>query len=102
MRFLKTLFWVLIVAAIALFSMRNWTPVTVNLWGGLVLDTALPVLVIIAFLTGLIPTFLLHRATRWNLRRKLDSLERSLNEFRAPAPISSPISAPATTPSGVA
>lgn len=97
MSFLKTLFWLLISAAVALFSVRNWTPITVNLWGGLMLDTVLPVLLILAFLLGLLPALILHRATRWSLRRKLDNAERSLNELRPQVVPSAPAAAPAET-----
>ncbi|MEY2943373.1 MAG: hypothetical protein RLY97_1387 [Pseudomonadota bacterium] len=86
MRFLKTLLWVLIAVAVALFSVRNWLPISVNLWGNQVLDTKLPVVIIAAFLLGLLPTFLLHRATRWNLKRKLDSAERALSDITLPTP----------------
>ena len=113
MRFLKTLFWVLVVVAIALFSVRNWTPVTINLWGGLVMDTKLPALLIAAFLLGLVPYFLIHRATRWSMRRKLETAERSVADLRtarvpAPAPPASaipsilpPVAAPIAVPPGV-
>ncbi len=94
MRFLKTLLWVFIVVAIGLFSVRNWTPVSVNLWSGLVLDTSLPVILIAAFLLGLLPALILHRATRWSLSRKLDSAHRSINELTAPSATATPTSAP--------
>jgi lipopolysaccharide assembly protein A len=92
MRFLKTLFWVLIIVAITIFSVQNWTPITVNLWGGLVMDTVLPVVIIAAFLLGLLPTLLLHQATRWNLNRKLDNVQRSLNQMAASGPSTAPAS----------
>ncbi len=102
MRFLKTLFWIMMAAAIGLFSVRNWTPVTINLWGGLVMDTVLPFVAVVAFLIGLLPTLILHRATRWSLKRKLDSAERSISELRAPIAISTvappPVNAPARPP----
>ena len=107
MRFLKTLFWVLVVVAIALFSARNWTPVTINLWGGLVMDTWLPVVLVVAFLLGLLPALLLHRATRWSLTRKLSTAERSISELTTPPPVAptpSPLSGalpPAATPMAV-
>jgi lipopolysaccharide assembly protein A len=86
MRFLKTIFWILVLVAIILFSSRNWTPVTVNLWGGLVLDTVLPVITLAAFLLGLLPAFILHKATRWSLNRKLESAHRSISEMSASTP----------------
>ncbi len=91
MRFLKILLWAVLCIAILLFSAENWTPVSVNLWSGLVLDTRLPVLLVLAFLLGLLPVMLLHRATRWSLRRRLDTVERNFSDYRAnavPAPAS--------------
>jgi lipopolysaccharide assembly protein A len=85
MQFLKTIFWVLIAVIAVLFSMNNWTTVSIMLWNGLMMETKLPVLLIGAFLVGLLPILLLHRATRWSLRRKLDSMERSLASATAPA-----------------
>lgn len=108
MQFLKTLFWVLIGAAAMLFSFNNWNPVTVNLWGGLQLDTRLPVLLVTAFLIGLLPTMLLHRATRWSMRRKLTTMERALADVSTPVvevPRTGtipPTGAPIAVPPGVA
>ncbi|MBV9843021.1 MAG: DUF1049 domain-containing protein [Sphingomonadaceae bacterium] len=87
MQFLKTLCWVVIAVVAVVFAMRNWTMVPVSLWGGLELDVKLPVLLLLAFLLGLLPTFVLHRATRWSLRRRLESAERSAAELRAPEPV---------------
>jgi hypothetical protein len=84
MRFLKTLFWVLVVVGLGLFSARNWTPVPVRLWGDTVADVKLPVLLVLTFLAGMLPLLLLHRATRWSLKRKLDSAERALSDIATP------------------
>lgn len=78
MQFLRTAFWVVLVMIITAFSFANWTPVTINLWGNLQLETKLPLLVIVAFLAGSLPFWALHKATRWSLRRKLDNAERAL------------------------
>jgi lipopolysaccharide assembly protein A len=108
MQFLKTLFWVLVAVIAVIFSFKNWTTVTISLWNGLLLDTQLPVLLLGAFLTGLLPTLLLHRATRWSMRRKIDSMERSLADVRAPEPaiapstVLPPSAAPIAVPPGVA
>ncbi len=103
MQFLKTIFWVLIAVVIVLFSMNNWNPVQVMLWNGLMMETKLPVLLIGAFLVGLLPALLLHRATRWSLRRKLGNMERSLASVSAPAVSTPNVSAvpPAATPMAV-
>lgn len=85
MQFLKTVFWVIVAVLAVMFSYNNWTPITIRLWSGLVLDTQLPVLVIGAFLVGLIPYWILHRTTRWRLTRKLDAAQRSLNDVQSAA-----------------
>ena len=86
MQFLRTIFWVILAVAAVVFSFGNWTQVTLNLWGDVQLDSKLPVLLFIAFLIGLVPMFILHRATRWRLRRKLESTERALEAARGAVP----------------
>lgn len=102
MHFLRTLFWVVLAVVAVIFASNNWTQVTINLWGGLRADTKLPVLLLIAFLIGVVPTLVLHLATRWRLRRRLDSAERSLGELRAletPLPAADPAMLPPTVAS---
>ncbi len=81
MHFLKTLFWVLVAVIVALFASRNWSDVTLNLWGDIQADIKIPVLLLVIFLLGFLPTWLLMRTRLWSYRRRLDSFERS----RAPA-----------------
>lgn len=75
MQFVRMLFWVLILAALLIFSAFNWKPVEVQIWTNLVLETKIPALVIVAFLLGLVPTWLLHRGTKWRLNRRISALE---------------------------
>lgn len=97
MQFLKTLFWVMIAVIAVIFSYRNWTPVTIHLWGGLEADIKLPILMLIAFLVGFLPWYILHKATRWRLHRRLDAAQRALSEARG-----TPVQAgDAVTPSAV-
>ena len=84
MQFLRTLFWVVIAVVAVIFAFNNWTQVTISLWGGLRVDAKLPILLLVAFLIGLLPLFIVHRATRWTLKRRLDNAERSLAELRTP------------------
>jgi len=95
MQFLKTAFWVVLAMLIMLFSVTNWTPVTINLWGGNQLITRLPLVVIVAFLAGSLPFWALHKTTRWRMRRKLDSAERAL---AAVTPSYPPPAQPAPSP----
>ena len=76
MNFLKTLFWVVVTAVAVVFSVNNWSPVfPVQLWGGFVADTHVPVLMIGSFLLGFLPMLAIHRARLWSLRRRLATLE---------------------------
>jgi putative membrane protein len=76
MRFLSTLFWVLLAVIVVLFASRNWTDVTLNLWGDIQADIKVPILLLIAFLIGFLPTWLILRARVWTHRRRLEALER--------------------------
>lgn len=100
MQFLRTAFWVVIAVALAFFCMANYVPVTVRLWGDMVMETKLPVLLIGAFLLGALPFWVMARATRWRMKRRLESTERALIvATTTPAPAPSPAdSANITTP----
>ena len=77
MQFLKTLFWVLIAVIMALFARGNWSDVTLNLWGDIQADIKLPILLLIVFLIGFLPTWLILRARIWSHRRRIDAMERN-------------------------
>lgn len=81
----KTLMWVVIAVGIALFSMANWQPVEVLVWPDFILETKLPVLIVIAFISGALPMWVMLRAARWTLNRRLDHTERQLADLRAMA-----------------
>ena len=67
MHFLKTLFWVLVAVVVVLFAIRNWTPVTLNLWDDIQADIKIPVLLLAFFLIGFLPTWLVMRTRMWTL-----------------------------------
>jgi uncharacterized integral membrane protein len=83
MQFLKTIFWVATAVLLAVFTVSNWTPITITLWSGLVLETYLPIPIFAALILGLLPYFILHRATRWSMQRRISQMERQLAETRA-------------------
>jgi uncharacterized integral membrane protein len=72
MQFLKTLFWVVLTVILVLWAKANWFTVPLKLWGGLVADVRLPVLLFIAFLLGFLPTLIVHRARIWSLKRRME------------------------------
>ena len=78
MKILRTLSWLLAIALLVAFTVANWQPVEVRIWEGLVLDTKLPALVVAAFLLGFVPTWLVYRASRWRLAKRIAALETSL------------------------
>ena len=77
MKIVRTIVWVLLLVALLIFSAFNWKPVEVKIWEGLLVETQIPALVVIAFLVGLVPMWLLHRASRWNYDRRIASLENA-------------------------
>jgi uncharacterized integral membrane protein len=78
MQFLKILFGIALGFVLGLWAWINWKPVTIQLWGGLAADVNLPFLILIVFLLGFLPTFLLLRARVWSMRRKLENAERNV------------------------
>lgn len=96
MQFLKILFWFLLAFVAALFTYSNWTVVQINLWSGLIAEVNLPLLLLVTFLIGFVPTYLYLGTIRWRLRQRLASCERLLAEQRAvvatpPAPLAEPV-----------
>lgn len=88
MQFLRTLFWVMIAAFVAIIASENWRDVTLDLWGNLQADIKIPVLLLLAFLLGFLPTWLIMRGKIWRLQRRL------LQEDQA-TPVPPPLAAPA-------
>ena len=77
MQFLKIVFWVLLAVLITLFASRNWSNATLNLWGDIQADVKIPILLLIVFLLGFLPTWLILRARIWGLDRRIEALDRN-------------------------
>jgi uncharacterized integral membrane protein len=108
MQFLRTLFWVILAVIAVVFAANNWTPVNILLWSDVAVETKLPVLMFGAFLIGLLPLLLWHRATRWTMRRKLTKVETALAQEQASRNMTTTVAsgadltpAPASTPMAV-
>lgn len=86
MRFLKTLFWIVVAVAVTLFAARNWRDVTIDLWGDLQLDVKIPVLLAVVFLIGFVPTWLIYRARLWRLENKVRMPQRDARRPPEPEP----------------
>ena len=90
MQFLKTLFWVVLAVIAVLFAKANWLNIELRLWGGLVADVKLPILLLGFFLLGFLPTLIVHRARLWSLKRRLEPLERNATAVPATVPAPTP------------
>ncbi len=104
MQIVRTVVWVLLLVALLIFSVANWEPaVTVNIWENLVVETKIPAIVIVSFLIGFVPMWLLQRGMKWHYRRRISSLENAVrvaSETPAPSPVpatSAAVTAPATS-----
>ena len=109
MQFLKILFWCLLAFVAAIFTIGNWTTVPIHLWAGLIADVNLPLLLLVTFLAGLLPTMLYYSTIRWRLRNRLSTTERAITDLRGtlttpstlltpdPEPAPEPGTEPATT-----
>ena len=82
MQFLKILFWCLLAFIAAVFTIANWATVPIRLWGGLIADVNLPMLLLVTFLIGFVPTALYNLALRWRLRQRLATAERTILDLR--------------------
>lgn len=71
MRFLRTLFWVVLAVFLVIIARNNWFDVTLNLWGTLQLDIKIPLLILLVFLLGFLPTWFVMRGRIWQLKRRL-------------------------------
>ncbi len=94
MQFLKTAFWVILAVAIALFCKANNRPVDIKIWGEIVWETKIWFPILLAFLIGALPFWLAGRATKWRLKRRLESTEKALATAMSAA-----VTGPAATPS---
>ncbi len=90
MQFLRTLFWVMIAAFVAIIASENWRDVTLDLWGNLQADVKIPVLLILTFLLGFLPTWLVMRGKIWRLKRRLGQEEATPVPPAPAAPASAP------------
>jgi lipopolysaccharide assembly protein A len=85
LRFLTTLFWIVIAVLVTLFAARNWRDVTIDLWGNLQADIKIPILLAIVFLIGLIPTWLVFRARLWRVSNRVAMPQRDQPPVTDPA-----------------
>ena len=93
MQIVRTIVWIVITAILVAFIAMNWDHAPVNFWptgdGYLHLEWPVGLIALVFFLLGLLPMWLLHRAGRWRLTRRIASLENAVraNAVTAPPPL---------------
>jgi putative membrane protein len=86
----RIVLWVVLLFALLVFSWANWdSRISVQIWDELIVETNAPALMIVSFLLGFVPLWLLHRTSRWRLNRRVRSLEKAIRDSSGPAPSSS-------------
>jgi lipopolysaccharide assembly protein A len=83
MQILRTLAWIIATAALVAFVAMNWETAPVRFWplqSGEYLRFDWPVgfTAIVFFLLGLVPMWLVHRAAKWRMARRIQGLEASV------------------------
>ena len=100
MQVIRTIVWILITAVLVAFIAMNWNPAPVNFWpldkGYLHLEWPVGLIALLFFLLGLLPMWLLSKARRWRLQRRIAALENSVRAAE-PTPPLAPATLPAAT-----
>lgn len=85
MQFIKILLWVLLLVGSFIFWWTNEARTTLDL-GTAVVEARASTFVLLAFLVGFLPTWLLLRGSKWRLMRRIKTLEAAARPAPAPTP----------------
>lgn len=83
MQIIRTILWVIVTAMLVAFIAMNWTKVPVNIWplddgNYLHFEWPVGVVALLFFALGALPMWVIHRANRWRLKRRIHSLENTV------------------------
>lgn len=98
MQVLRTVIWVAVAVLLTLFAIANSQPVSVAIWPGWTADTFLSVVILVSFLAGFVPPFLIAIGNRWRLSRRLKQQEETIQLLRTPVAAPSVSTAPSPVP----
>ena len=91
MQVIRTVIWIVITTILVAFIAMNWKGVPVNFWpletDYLHFEWPVGVIALFFFLLGLIPMWLIYRASRWRLNRRISALENSLRVATVAPPV---------------
>ncbi len=117
MQYLKTVGSIILTVIVMIFLSLNWTePQKVRIWPSLegehfTVHWPVGVIALVFFLLGMIPTWLVHRGTKWRLSRRIKTLENAVKATAvtpdsavpsdiAEGDVASPLSTPSTETHG--
>ena len=98
MHIVRTIAWIILTAIVVAFVVANWTaPLEVRLWpqsdadgGWYVVGWPVGFIALAFLLVGFIPMWLYHRAAKWQLKRRIATLEAAARSAIQPTPSSGP------------
>jgi uncharacterized integral membrane protein len=90
MQAVRTIIWVLIAVFLTVFAVANSQTAEVRVWPGIVAELPLSVLIIVVFLLGFLPPFLIGIGSNWRLNRQIRQHEHTIATLRTPAPAPAP------------
>ena len=85
MQAVRTIIWVLIAICLTVFAVANSQTTEVQVWPGTIAELPLSVLIVVVFLLGFLPPFLLGMGSRWRLNRQIRQHEHTIATLRTPA-----------------
>ena len=102
MQALRTILLLAITIVLVAFIAMNWNPVSVNFWplqpGYLSLEWPVGFIVLVSYLAGIVPTWLIARATKWRLNRRIATLENTVAAASVSAPVATSTQLEAAAP----
>ena len=97
MQTMRTIIWVIMAVILTIFAVANSQTVAVSVWPGFVAELPLSILIIMVFMLGFLPAFILSVGNRWRLGRQINIQEQVITQLRMPAPSPTTVE-PANTP----
>lgn len=99
MQTVRTMLWVVMAVAFTLFAVANSDDVKVWVFPGYLADTYLSVVIVVSFLIGFLPPYLVNLGNRWRLQRKINQQDQTIALLRpTPAPVSTEVTPVTPTP----
>ena len=83
MQAVRTIVWVILAVLLTVFAVANSQVVAVSVWPGYVAELPLSILIILVFLVGFLPIFLMHVSNRWLMRRQIEAQKQTITSMKS-------------------